>query len=66
MTDVICGATAAECRCKNVDCDGVHECHCGGSWSGDIDTDTFDVHRFPSSFHQLLDPYHLLVPDPDD
>lgn len=46
-----CTAAAAHCRCGRLDGhDGPHSCQdrsCGGMWHGDIDTETFEVVRFP-------------------
>lgn len=43
-----CAATAAECHCIKTDCDGIHECECGGSWSGVPATGSFRVYAFPA------------------
>lgn len=45
----VCGARAAHCRCANgSDCDGVHVCECGSSWSGGLDGTDFVIHVLPA------------------
>lgn len=49
--EVICDARAEFCHCAfTPGHDGPHECGrdgCGGSWLGDIGTDSFKIVRFP-------------------
>ena len=48
--EAICGAEAEKCVCTRTDCDGDHHCDCGGGWRGDIDSDSFEILSFPSTF----------------
>lgn len=47
----LCGATAEDCVCDQpVGHADPHHCtrdQCGGQWTGDYETDDFDVVRFP-------------------
>lgn len=47
-----CGAIAASCRCE-IDrdvCDGIHECKCGGSWSGEWMQPSFCIYSLPEFY----------------
>jgi len=47
----ICSAYEASCECIKTDCDGIHICKCGGSWSGGPEGHpSFKVYKYPGDF----------------
>jgi hypothetical protein len=51
-----CGVTEASCECINEECDGIHVCKCGGSWSGGPEGHpSFKVHKYAGGFDDPLD-----------
>lgn len=51
MTPPQCGESLGTCICQNERCTGIHECQCGGSWSGIPGKDNFATYKAKGAPH---------------